>query len=94
MREKIGKISEKDANELQNVFERKTALESLLSISTDNPLLINEKVYEKFIKDYRLTCESLQHKWGEIGKKYALKRAENGTWTIDFNHNEIYLVFE
>ena len=45
------------------IFERKTGLENILNIAEPNPLVTDEALYEKFIKDYNTTVNDLQNYW-------------------------------
>ncbi len=90
--ELIATISKEDSRQMLQIFERKTGLENILNIAEPNPLVTDEALYEKFIKDYNTTVNDLQNYWNAMAEKYNFKSEKGKQWTIDFETQNIYLV--
>ncbi|OKP85610.1 CXXX repeat peptide modification system protein [Paenibacillus sp. P32E] len=92
--EKVGEVSEQEKNEILNLYERKTALQELFSSlpCSNSDIGEIELVYEKIVADLGKTSVKLENWWSEKARKYIWKSSVNGSWTIDFNTNEIYLI--
>lgn len=88
MKQKIGKVSIEEKNEIQKLFERKNGLEELAKILTyDNPNL-----YEKLVEDMGVTNIKFQKWWDRMAEKYQWVKNDSGNWEIDFETCDIYYV--
>ena len=86
----VGQVTPEERNEIQTLFERRNGLNELAKIlSTDNA-----ELYEKLVKDLGETGTKFQDWWNRMGEKYQWESAENGSWEINFDTCEIYLVTE
>lgn len=88
MKQKIGKVSNEEKNEIQKLFERKNGLEELAKILTYD----NSNLYEKLVEDMGVTSIKFQKWWDRMADKYQWKKNENGNWEIDFETCDIYYV--
>lgn len=66
------KLNEKDAQKLEDLTSKRTALENLVLIGENNPLVRNEQLYEKFLADYGTTRSEIDRQWEYIRDKYEL----------------------
>lgn len=84
----VGSVTEEEKNAIQKLFERRNGLNELAKIlSTDNV-----ELYERLVKDLGETGTKFQNWWDEMSAKYQWESAENGSWEINFQTNEIILV--
>lgn len=84
----VGNVTEEEKNAIQKLFERRNGLNELAKIlSTDNV-----ELYERLVKDLGETGTKFQNWWDEMSTKNHWESAENGTWEINFQTNEIVLV--
>lgn len=82
---KIGTVLENEKKEIQNIYEKKNALENLIKVlsSEENDL------YEKVLNDYtQINTEYLKW-WDKMFNKYNWP---DGEYRINFKNNEICLV--
>lgn len=84
----VGKVTEEEKNEIEALFERKNGLNELAKILKPDDV----ELYEKLIKDMGSTNIKFQAWWDNMSKKYQWEGTENGSWEINFNTCEIYLV--
>lgn len=87
-RKVVGSVTEEEKNAIQKLFERRNGLNELAKILTKD----NVELYERLVKDLGETGTKFQNWWDEMATKYQLESAENGTWEINFQTNEIILV--
>lgn len=87
-RKVVGSVTEEEKNAIQKLFERRNGLNELAKILTKD----NVELYERLVKDLGETGTKFQHWWDEMANKYQWESAENGTWEINFQTNEIILV--
>lgn len=88
MKKLVGKVTEKERDTIQSLFERRNGLTELAKIiKNDNAL------YERLVADMGATSTKFQKWWGDMAIKYQWESSKNGNWEIDFNTCEIYLVF-
>lgn len=67
MREKVvWKLSDKDFEDIQDLFEKKLALENLTKIIDAK----DTELYEKFIKDYGKTLHEFNNWWKRMVREY------------------------
>lgn len=88
MRKVIGKVTEEEKREIQQLFERQNGLNELAKILTTD----NDALYEKLVKDLGETGTKFQSWWDRMAEIYQWERAEDAHWEIDFVTNEINLV--
>ena len=88
MRKSIGFVSPDERDVIQKLYERKNALKELAQIiSVDNTGL-----YEKLVQDIGETTTRFQQWWDDMARKYSWESTIGGSWEIDFDTCEIYLV--
>lgn len=88
MKKIVGSVSEQEKKEIQQLFERRNGLTELAKIITAD----NDTLYQKLVKDMGETATNFQQWWDKMYEKYQWERTENGSWEINFQTNEIYLV--
>lgn len=84
----VGHVTDSEKNEIQRLFERRNGLNELAKILTPE----NEMLYERLVKDMGDTTTKFQQWWDSMAQKYQWEGAENGSWEINFQTNEIILV--
>lgn len=84
----VGSVTEEEKNAIQRLFERRNGLNELAKILTPD----NEALYEKLVKDLGETSTKFQQWWDTMAAKYQWESAEDGSWEINFQTNDIYLV--
>lgn len=84
----VGNVTPEERTEIQVLFERRNGLNELAKILTSD----NAELYEKLVKDLGETGTKFQNWWDRMVDKYQWESAENGTWEINFDTCEIYLV--
>lgn len=85
----VGSVTEEEKNAIQRLFERRNGLNELAKILTPE----NEALYEKLVKDLGETSTKFQQWWDTMAAKYQWESAPNGNWEINFDTNEIILVY-
>lgn len=88
MRKVIGKVTEEEKREVQQLYERQNGLNELAKILTAD----NEALYEKLVKDLGETGTKFQAWWDRMAELNQWERMEDAHWEIDFGTNEISLV--
>jgi CXXX repeat modification system protein len=88
MKKEVGRVTEGERDEIQQLFERRNGLIELAKILSAD----NVELYERLIKDMGETSTKFQQWWNRMGDKYQWESTENGNWEIDFNECKIYLV--
>ncbi len=88
MKKKVGYVTPEERDEIQMLFERRNGLNELAKILTAD----NTDLYEKLVKDMGETATKFQNWWDRMGAKYQWEAADNGSWEINFQSNEIMLV--
>lgn len=86
----VGKVTDEEKNEIQQIFERRNGLNELAKILTVD----NTELYEKLVRDLGETGTRFQAWWDRMGAKYQWEGTEGGNWEINFDTCEIYLVKE
>lgn len=84
----IGQVTVEEKNEIQTLFERRNGLNELAKILTAD----NSELYEKLVKDLGETGTKFQSCWDRMAEKYQWESTESGSWEINFDTCEIYLV--
>lgn len=88
VRKLVGQVTVEERNEIQTLFERRNGLSELAKILTPD----NSGLYEKLVKDMGETTTNFQRWWDEKAQKYSWESVDNGSWEINFDSCEIYLV--
>ncbi|WP_132995162.1 CXXX repeat peptide modification system protein [Sporanaerobacter acetigenes] len=78
----VWELSEEDCNEIQDLFERKIALENLVKIVD----LKDSDIYEKLLKDYGKTIREFEDWWKTKSSEY---KWEGSNWWVDFTKNQV-----
>lgn len=84
----IGQVTAEEKNEIQRLFERRNGLNELARIVTAD----NAELYEKLVKDLGETGTKFQAWWDRMAGKYQWESAADGSWEINFDTCEIFLV--
>ncbi|HOJ09936.1 MAG TPA: CXXX repeat peptide modification system protein [Clostridiales bacterium] len=82
MNKVVWKLSDDEKKEIQNLFEKKIALENLVKIIDP----ANEKLYNKLISDYGTTVRLFEQWWTVTSQK---NKWEGKNWRINFETNEV-----
>lgn len=85
----VGQVTDEEKKEILRLFERRNGLNELAKILTDD----NPELYERLVKDMGETSTKFQQWWDTMSAKYQWESAENGNWEINFQTNEILLIF-
>ena len=88
MGKKVGQVTEEEKKEILSLFERKNGLMELAKI-----LKSEDALYDKMVTDMGTTSTKFQKWWDDMHQKYQWESAENGNWEINFDTNEIFLVY-
>jgi len=75
-------IPKEEMEAIENIFERKTALENLTKLPD---VINNEALYEKLITDYGKTVIAFQKWWDNGAEKYGWQ----GNMHVDFEHSQV-----
>ena len=78
----VGELSNEEFREIEDLFERKLALENITKIID----VEDNKLYEKLIKDYGETVRKFKNWWNVMSKKYNW---EGTNWRVDFETKQI-----
>lgn len=89
MKKIVGKVTEREKNEILSLFERHNGLNELAKIVTAD----NEALYEKLVKDMGETGLAFQKWWDDMADKYQWESREEGNWEINFDTCEITLIY-
>lgn len=84
----VGSVTEEEKNAIQRLFERRNGLNDLAKILSAD----NVELYERLVKDMGVTGTKFQQWWDDMSAKYQWESAEDGSWEINFQSNEILLV--
>lgn len=88
MKKLVGQVTEVERDEIQSLFERRNGLNELAKILSAD----NAELYERLVKDLGETSTKFQQWWDNMAAKYQWEATEDGSWEIDFQTNEIFLV--
>ena len=86
----VGKVTEEEKNEIQQLFERRNGLNELAKRLTAD----NTDLYEKLVSDLGETGRRFQSWWDRMSVKYQWESIKGGNWEINFDTCDIYLVKE
>lgn len=90
MKKEVGRVTEKERNGIQTLFERRNGLSELAKILSAE----NTELYERMVKDLGETSTKFQNWWDSMSAKYNWESVPDGHWEIDFQNCVIYLVIE
>ena len=88
MKKIVGQVTPEERTEIQTLFERRNGLNELAKILTVD----NADLYEKLVKDMGETGVKFQNWWDRMAEKYQWESSEGGSWEINFETCEIFLV--
>ncbi len=93
-KKKIGRVTEKERDDILFLFERKNALIELSRslVMLDRKELDHSPLYEKIVTDLGKISTEFQNWWDQKSVKYNWKRAKGCHWQIEFETCGIYLV--
>ncbi|MDR3566091.1 MAG: CXXX repeat peptide modification system protein [Negativicutes bacterium] len=89
----IGKVTPKERDEIQALFERRNGLVELIRslAETDDEVLKNGYFYEKIVADMGKTTTRHQQWWDRCAKQYQWESVSGYIWEIDFEACQIFL---
>ncbi len=85
----VGTLTKEESRNLEELLEKKIALENLLKILSDS-----QEVYKKVDRDYKNIAEEYEKWWRDTLDKYIWESTDNSFWSIDFKSKKVYLVDE
>lgn len=88
IKKRVGQVTVDEKNEIQMLFERRNGLNELAKVLVAD----NSEMYEKLVKDMGETGLKFQKWWDAMAQKYHWEGMLNGTWEINFETCEIFLV--
>ena len=95
---KLGTISESEANQVMEMYQRKIALENLFLVLSERQAINDQDtatgtniMYEKLLKDTADIQQKLGTWWQEISEKYGWEYDRTQTWEIKFLTKEVFL---
>jgi CXXX repeat modification system protein len=89
----VGKVSLKERDEIQALFERRNGLTELVqSLSANGSgMLDNAAFYEKVVADLGKTTSRFKKWWDDKAKAYGWQGRPGWQWSIDFDTCQISL---
>lgn len=88
IRKLVGQVTPEERSEIQTLFKRRNGLNELAKVLTPD----NTELYEIIVKDMGETSAKFQHWWDEKAQKYSWESVSNGSWEINFETCEIFLI--
>ena len=87
----VGKVSLKERDEIQALFERKSGLLELVQSLSQNGsgMLENTVFYEKVVADLGKTTTRFQKWWDDKAKAYGWQGKPGWQWSINFDTCQI-----
>lgn len=85
MNKAIWTLTEEEKNEIQELYEKRIALENLVNIIDP----ANEALYNKLTGDYGKIIVQFQKWWSETSEKYNWEKGMN--WFVNFETSEVML---
>ena len=92
METSCGKISDKDRDEIKQLFQRKLALGELFQSLTKMETSKSSALYEKIVMDMGETAFSFSRWWEQTARRYKWPSNPTGNWRLDFDSCEVFLV--
>ena len=87
-RKMVGQVTPEEKDEILQLFERRNGLNELAKIVTAD----NAELYEKLVKDLGETGRKFRIWWDRMSEKYQWESRDDGSWEINFDTCEIFLV--
>ena len=87
---KLGSITSNERDEVQEINNRKHALEEL--ISTVKDISQNDELYNRIITDIVDTKVKLSEWWLRISSKYEWTFSAEDTWSVDYRTCDVFLI--
>lgn len=88
----VGRVTPKERDELQALFERKNGLSELVLVLQQNGGLDNNAaLYEKLVADMGSTTTKMKRWWNDKSAAYRWESIPGRQWAIDFETGEITL---
>ena len=84
----VGLVTPEERDEIRVLFERRNGLIELAKILTAD----NAELYEKLVRDMGETTTKFQNWWNRMADKYQWESVPEGSWEINFETCEIFLV--
>lgn len=85
----VGKVSPRERDEMQALFERKNGLLELVQSFAGSGMLDNPVFYEKVVADLGRTTTRARQWWDEKAKAYGWPNKPGWQWSIDFDSCQI-----
>jgi CXXX repeat modification system protein len=87
----VGKVSARERDEMQAMFERRNGLIELVQSLAQNGggILENTAFYEKVVADLGRTTTKSSQWWNEKSKAYGWPNKPGWQWSIDFETCQI-----
>lgn len=85
----VGKVSARERDEMQALFERKNGLLELVQSLTGTGMLDNAAFYEKVVADLGRTTTRSKQWWDDKSKAYGWPSKAGCQWSIDFETCQI-----
>ncbi len=85
----VGKVSPRERDEVQALFERKNGLLELVQSLTGTGMLDNKAFYEKVVADLGRTTTRSRKWWDDKAKAYGWPNKPGWHWSIDFDTCQI-----
>lgn len=88
----VGRITPKERDEIQVLFERKNGLNALVaSLQQNSTILANEAFYEKLVADMGRTTTKFQKWWDDKAAFYGWQGLPGHRWSVNFETCEVIL---
>ncbi|MCL2646421.1 MAG: CXXX repeat peptide modification system protein [Phycisphaerales bacterium] len=84
----VGRVTPEQRSEIQKLFERRNSLKELFMIVDPK----DQTLYEKVVADMGATGTKFQKWWDDRAAEYHWESSKTGSWEIDFNTCEIFLL--
>lgn len=87
-------VSKENLEELLDVFEMKSALESLImQIAGNNDILKEDSLlYSRLVEDYKKCMEKYSKAWQPYLEQYGHLLDNGSEFTIDYKSSKLYIV--
>ncbi|HAQ5159131.1 TPA: CXXX repeat peptide modification system protein [Enterococcus faecium] len=85
----VGTLTHEESRNLEELLEKKIALENLLKILSES-----QEIYKKVVRDYKNIAEEYEKWWRDTSNKYIWESTDNSFRSIDFKSRKVYLVDE
>lgn len=92
-RKLVGKVTTRERDEIQGLFERKNGLTELIHslAASGDELIENSHFYEKIIADLGRTTTKHQQWWDQRARQYQWENIAGCVWEIDFDSCNIFI---